>query len=207
MNLEARRLDSGLGDTRVQAQLALCKFWPKGDVGENYRDPVTADVPTLILTGTHDPVTPPPPPLWPRGREPPSLLFASQRARLPWCAEFGLRAQHHARFLGSGRVGRSSGQLDRSDAHAALRFDKKIDPRVCLGSTLRLARVVIVRQRTCWCCASAHRLSWRLSARKGAGFLDHSSQATGFCCFPSKSRSSKPSLFALIRSVRRVSRR
>lgn len=48
-----------LGDIRVQRQMALCEFWPKGEVGEDYGEPVSVDVPTLLLSGTHDPVTPP----------------------------------------------------------------------------------------------------------------------------------------------------
>jgi pimeloyl-ACP methyl ester carboxylesterase len=36
-----------------------CQFWPKGDVPAGFHDPVTSDVPTLVLSGQLDPVTPP----------------------------------------------------------------------------------------------------------------------------------------------------
>ena len=48
-----------LGDIRVRRQLAICEFWPKADVGEDYGAEVTVDIPTLVLSGTHDAVTPP----------------------------------------------------------------------------------------------------------------------------------------------------
>lgn len=47
------------GDARVRAQIAVCEFWPKSDPGEDYGEPVSADVPVLLLSGTYDPVTPP----------------------------------------------------------------------------------------------------------------------------------------------------
>ena len=48
-----------LGDVRVRAQMAVCEFWPHSDVGDDYGDPVTSEAPVLVLSGTHDPVTPP----------------------------------------------------------------------------------------------------------------------------------------------------
>ena len=39
--------------------MAVAEFWPRGRVPENYGEPVRADVPVLLLSGTHDPVTPP----------------------------------------------------------------------------------------------------------------------------------------------------
>lgn len=48
-----------LGDARVRAQLAIAAFWPRGEVSPAYAEPVAVDVPTLLLSGTHDPVTPP----------------------------------------------------------------------------------------------------------------------------------------------------
>lgn len=48
-----------LGDARVRAQLTIAEFWPRGDVPDDYGEPVAVDVPTLLLSGTHDPVTPP----------------------------------------------------------------------------------------------------------------------------------------------------
>lgn len=37
----------------------LCRFWPIGEIPENYFDPVRSDVPTLLVSGTLDPITPP----------------------------------------------------------------------------------------------------------------------------------------------------
>jgi pimeloyl-ACP methyl ester carboxylesterase len=39
--------------------MAVCEFWPRSDLPANYGDPVSADVPVLLLSGTLDPVTPP----------------------------------------------------------------------------------------------------------------------------------------------------
>jgi len=40
-------------------QLRACEMWPKGQVDEAYFQPVVSAVPTLILSGDADPVTPP----------------------------------------------------------------------------------------------------------------------------------------------------
>jgi pimeloyl-ACP methyl ester carboxylesterase len=55
------RLTKGtfLGDGRVRRQMAVASIWPRGVVPLDYGDPVRADVPVLLLSGTHDPVTPP----------------------------------------------------------------------------------------------------------------------------------------------------
>ena len=47
------------GDGRVRRQKAVCDFWPQSDIPKNYGDPVSVDVPVLLLSGTLDPVTPP----------------------------------------------------------------------------------------------------------------------------------------------------
>jgi pimeloyl-ACP methyl ester carboxylesterase len=39
--------------------IAVCDFWPRGTMPEHFADPVTSDVPTLLLSGGLDPVTPP----------------------------------------------------------------------------------------------------------------------------------------------------
>lgn len=41
------------------ARMRACEFWPKGTVDASYYEPVTSDVPTLVLSGDLDPVTPP----------------------------------------------------------------------------------------------------------------------------------------------------
>lgn len=52
-------LGTFLRDDRIRQQMAVCEFWPKSDIPENFGDPVSVDVPTLLLSGTMDPVTPP----------------------------------------------------------------------------------------------------------------------------------------------------
>ncbi|MEA2599278.1 MAG: hypothetical protein QOF89_270 [Acidobacteriota bacterium] len=48
-----------LGDLRVRKQQAVCVGWPAPKLGPEFRVPVTSDVPTLLLSGGADPVTPP----------------------------------------------------------------------------------------------------------------------------------------------------
>jgi pimeloyl-ACP methyl ester carboxylesterase len=43
----------------LRGQLKACAIWPRGDVSPAYFDPVTSDVPALVLSGDLDPVTPP----------------------------------------------------------------------------------------------------------------------------------------------------
>ncbi len=43
----------------LRGQLKACEMWPRGDVDDSYFDPVTSDVPALVLSGDLDPVTPP----------------------------------------------------------------------------------------------------------------------------------------------------
>jgi pimeloyl-ACP methyl ester carboxylesterase len=51
--------DTFLGDGRVRRQKAICGFWPRSILPDDAADPVTADVPVLLLSGRYDPVTPP----------------------------------------------------------------------------------------------------------------------------------------------------
>jgi pimeloyl-ACP methyl ester carboxylesterase len=48
-----------LGDFRIRAQQAACAAWPVPPVGREFLDPVTSDVPVLLISGERDPVTPP----------------------------------------------------------------------------------------------------------------------------------------------------
>ncbi|HEX6901485.1 MAG TPA: alpha/beta fold hydrolase [Thermoanaerobaculia bacterium] len=50
---------SFLGDYRIRAQQAACAAWPVPPVGREFQEPVTSDVPTLLISGELDPVTPP----------------------------------------------------------------------------------------------------------------------------------------------------
>jgi pimeloyl-ACP methyl ester carboxylesterase len=48
-----------VGDTLVETLEAWCGIWPRATLAEGYSDPVVFGGPTLLLSGTLDPVTPP----------------------------------------------------------------------------------------------------------------------------------------------------
>lgn len=48
-----------LGDYRARLQQRACALWPRGELPEAYHEPVAVDVPTLLISGALDPVTPP----------------------------------------------------------------------------------------------------------------------------------------------------
>jgi pimeloyl-ACP methyl ester carboxylesterase len=48
-----------MGDMMEKSVGIQCPIWPKGPVPANFHEPVTADVPVLLLSGELDPVTPP----------------------------------------------------------------------------------------------------------------------------------------------------
>lgn len=48
-----------LGDDIISALLASCSQWPAGQIDEDFKQPVVSSVPTLILSGEADPITPP----------------------------------------------------------------------------------------------------------------------------------------------------
>jgi pimeloyl-ACP methyl ester carboxylesterase len=47
------------GGYLLRGQVKACEMWPKGTVDASYYEPVRSDVPTLVLSGDVDPVTPP----------------------------------------------------------------------------------------------------------------------------------------------------
>lgn len=47
------------GPYTMTLQQQACAFWPRGAVDESYYEPVASAIPTLILSGEVDPVTPP----------------------------------------------------------------------------------------------------------------------------------------------------
>jgi pimeloyl-ACP methyl ester carboxylesterase len=48
-----------MGNLLEKAVAIQCGIWPRGPVPEDFNDPVTGDVPVLLLSGEFDPVTPP----------------------------------------------------------------------------------------------------------------------------------------------------
>ncbi len=48
-----------IGPQQAQSLVTICESWPVGPMDEDLREPLTVDVPTLILSGEEDPITPP----------------------------------------------------------------------------------------------------------------------------------------------------
>ena len=48
-----------MGSTFVDTMDRICEFWPRGPVDADFKEPVSSDVPVLILSGELDPITPP----------------------------------------------------------------------------------------------------------------------------------------------------
>jgi pimeloyl-ACP methyl ester carboxylesterase len=57
--IEERTGNSFFGDARVHSQREAAALWPKSVLPEDFGNPVRSAVPTLILSGRLDPVTPP----------------------------------------------------------------------------------------------------------------------------------------------------
>jgi pimeloyl-ACP methyl ester carboxylesterase len=57
----ARRWSAGtfLGEVLIHDYRGACDLWDRGEIPEDYRDPVRADAPVLLLSGGRDPSTPP----------------------------------------------------------------------------------------------------------------------------------------------------
>ncbi len=48
-----------VGDLMASVMQASCSVWPRGVMDENFREPFSSNVPTLVLSGATDPITPP----------------------------------------------------------------------------------------------------------------------------------------------------
>jgi pimeloyl-ACP methyl ester carboxylesterase len=58
---EAARANAGnpFGNYRIVQQTRACSMWPQGKIPDGYHEPVSSNIPVLILSGNMDPVTPP----------------------------------------------------------------------------------------------------------------------------------------------------
>jgi pimeloyl-ACP methyl ester carboxylesterase len=60
---EAGEYEQGVGtflsDARARSHHDTCRRWPQGEVPDDFHENVVSDAPVLILSGSHDPVTPP----------------------------------------------------------------------------------------------------------------------------------------------------
>ena len=50
--------DTVMGNALIDMMTAQCEVWPRGKRAENFRAPLTGDVPVLAISGEFDPVTP-----------------------------------------------------------------------------------------------------------------------------------------------------
>ncbi len=66
------------GEYVMRNQRLACEFWPKGKVDPSFYEPVTSSIPTLVLSGELDPVTPP---VW--GEAVAAYLSASKHIVIP----------------------------------------------------------------------------------------------------------------------------
>jgi pimeloyl-ACP methyl ester carboxylesterase len=48
-----------IGTALVDAMEMICRTWPRGPMDDDFHEPLHSDVPTLLLSGGNDPVTPP----------------------------------------------------------------------------------------------------------------------------------------------------
>jgi pimeloyl-ACP methyl ester carboxylesterase len=47
-----------MGAVQIDALKRVCELWPRGPVDEDFHQPLTSSIPTLLLSGGNDPVTP-----------------------------------------------------------------------------------------------------------------------------------------------------
>jgi hypothetical protein len=59
-NIDRRRIaQTYQGGDQLDALAEICALWPRGPVDADLHDPLKSDIPTLLLSGDADPVTPP----------------------------------------------------------------------------------------------------------------------------------------------------
>jgi pimeloyl-ACP methyl ester carboxylesterase len=59
VDVDAQQLrESYMGDALMSGMQTICSVWPRGPVDPDFNAPLRSDVPTLLLSGGNDPVTP-----------------------------------------------------------------------------------------------------------------------------------------------------
>jgi pimeloyl-ACP methyl ester carboxylesterase len=58
-DLQRETAGTVFGGLLFAEQIDACGFWPKGAIDASYYEPVVSDVPSLVLSGEFDPITPP----------------------------------------------------------------------------------------------------------------------------------------------------
>ena len=59
IDTDADHSDTLLGNIFLESRATQCDLWPRGEVAEDFHNPVVSDLPVLLLSGERDPVTPP----------------------------------------------------------------------------------------------------------------------------------------------------
>ncbi|MGD8384751.1 MAG: alpha/beta hydrolase [Lysobacterales bacterium] len=59
IDFDADYSDTLMGNLFLQIIKRECTVWPRGEVPANFHQPVTSDIPVLLMSGERDPVTPP----------------------------------------------------------------------------------------------------------------------------------------------------
>ncbi len=57
--MRARLGETYLGANTLEYLVEACELWPRGIIDDDFKQPWTSDIPTLVLSGEADPVTPP----------------------------------------------------------------------------------------------------------------------------------------------------
>jgi pimeloyl-ACP methyl ester carboxylesterase len=50
---------SFMGLVQLEALEAICSVWPAGPIDDDFKQPLSTEIPTLLLSGSADPITPP----------------------------------------------------------------------------------------------------------------------------------------------------
>ncbi|MEJ2602942.1 MAG: alpha/beta hydrolase [Gammaproteobacteria bacterium] len=48
-----------IGEEQIDTLQEICRYWPRGVIDPDFREPLDTDVPVLVLSGEYDPITPP----------------------------------------------------------------------------------------------------------------------------------------------------
>ncbi len=60
LDIDTRALNASyIGAVQLEALEAICSVWPQGPVDDDFKVPLSNGIPTLLLSGSADPITPP----------------------------------------------------------------------------------------------------------------------------------------------------
>ncbi len=59
-SIDRAALDASfMGPMQLEALEAICSVWPAGPIDDDFKQPLSTEIPTLLLSGSADPITPP----------------------------------------------------------------------------------------------------------------------------------------------------